>query len=147
MTRDETELHRALMRRVAQAMQIAGLNRAELARRVHLSAASVSEWWTKDAQPSSNTMQRMPRALHCNGHWLITGEGSMAPPKDSGAPLLARGVLVALAGLEDYVAQEKSRWAGAITAAIDAEDVERAAHEVAQVRPLVPRPARRSRKA
>lgn len=131
----EIQAHREMMARLATAMTVSDINRAELARRLHLSPATVSEWWTKDAQPSSGALQRMARAARCNLHWLLTGEGSMELPGVGGAALLGRGVMVALAGMEDYIAAEKAKWVRSVAPDVtQASEVIRLVDQVSRAR-------------
>lgn len=143
MRHTERTRHRAMMARVRHAMVVAGLNQAELARRLHVAPATVSEWWSRDAQPTSATVALMPQVLGVSGHWLLTGRGGEAPPDAEGAPLLARGALISLAMLEDYVAQERARWA--TRRATGVQDVEDAVADVRQAQAGRPSPAARAR--
>jgi transcriptional regulator with XRE-family HTH domain len=57
-----------------------GISKNELARRVGAAGPTVIEWFTRGALPDGEKLARLPEALGVNGHWLLTGEGSMLPP-------------------------------------------------------------------
>nr|PZN59215.1 MAG: hypothetical protein DIU58_18270 [Sphaerobacter thermophilus] len=74
----------AFRRRIEEALQAAGITKAELARRLAKSPSAISEWWTKQAMPEGETILRLPEALSVSGHWLLTGEGPMERPRADG---------------------------------------------------------------
>lgn len=71
--------------RIAVARGSLGISQTELAKRVRglrwagATQSRVSEWET-GRQPPGEAILALQRVLGCNGHWLLTGEGSMEPP-------------------------------------------------------------------
>lgn len=60
--------------RLREAMKQAGITQSELARRLGVREATVSDWFRLGAVPSGATFLRLPEVLHEDGHWLLTGE-------------------------------------------------------------------------
>lgn len=52
------------------------MTRSALADLIGRSRGTVSEWWTKRHAPDAISLMKLPIALGCNGHWLLTGSGS-----------------------------------------------------------------------
>ncbi|HYL22451.1 MAG TPA: helix-turn-helix domain-containing protein [Gemmatimonadales bacterium] len=69
-----------IRRRMDLVFQREHITRAELGARTGAASATVSEWFTKQAIPDGITLARIAQALNVNAHWLLTGEGPMAPP-------------------------------------------------------------------
>ena len=63
------------------AISFAGLNPNQLAERMSQRGdrvyASVVGSWLKGSMPGGEYMLRLPGALGVDGHWLLTGEGTM----------------------------------------------------------------------
>ena len=55
------------------------MTQSELARRIGVRQATISQWFSENspAQPKAEQMVKLPHALEVNGHWLLTGEGTM----------------------------------------------------------------------
>lgn len=66
----------AFFERLRQVLDDRGMSQADLARELGVGVATVSEWFTRGRVPNGDVMLRLPRVLHLNGHWLLTGEGS-----------------------------------------------------------------------
>ncbi len=60
--------------RMREAMARQGMTQAELARRLDVRDATVSDWFNRGALPSGAVMLRLPEVLRVDGHWLLTGE-------------------------------------------------------------------------
>lgn len=81
-TEDSTRLRQReeLLHRIRLRLEEVGISKNELARRIGAAGPTVIEWFTKGALPDGEKLARLPDALQVNGHWLLTGEGSMLPP-------------------------------------------------------------------
>jgi len=86
----------AFRRRIEEALQAAGITKAELARLLAKSPSAISEWWTKQAMPEGETILRLPEALGVSGHWLLTGEGPMERPRADGEDPYRQGAEMAI---------------------------------------------------
>ena len=55
------------------------MTQSELARRLNVRQATISQWFNQEApaQPKAEQLLRLPGVLEINGHWLLTGEGGM----------------------------------------------------------------------
>lgn len=58
------------------------MNQSELARLIRTHQTNVSDWLNPKylTMPDAIFLFRLPRALRCNGHWLMTGQGPETPP-------------------------------------------------------------------
>lgn len=82
MAWNEERERRQFVGRVRQRMNDLDLNHAELAKRIGAGRSAVTKmlgpeadsWWMGDR------IVRLPDALECNGHWLLTGKGPMQRP-------------------------------------------------------------------
>lgn len=61
-------------RRLREAMARRGMTQTELARRLDVRDATVSDWFNRGTMPSGSVMVRLPHVLDMDGHWLLTGE-------------------------------------------------------------------------
>lgn len=52
----------------------------QVATALGLNQRSVSEWTTGRTSPGAEFLAQLPALLECNGHWLLTGEGSSELP-------------------------------------------------------------------
>lgn len=97
------EHFRGFMRRVQLRMTQLDVNQSELARRIGVNHASVSGWMSGRFTPQLFAVLELPKALQCDGHWLLTGEGT--PDKKPVAPAeeQAQGEIAALQGMQRYV--------------------------------------------
>lgn len=77
--------------------------RAELARRLDVGAGSVSEWFTQGHLPSGEAMLQLPTILACDGHWLLTGEGTPNQRSMPAAAARTLGARLALGEVEASV--------------------------------------------
>lgn len=67
---------RTLKERLEWALSHAGINRAELARRVRITRGAVSLWFNGTTKTlEGENLTRTAIALDVNPHWLATGEG------------------------------------------------------------------------
>lgn len=75
--------------RLIAAMEFAKLNPNQLAERMSADGervySSVTNKWRDGAMPSGEYLLRLPGALGVDGHWLLTGDGSMqrTPPTEA----------------------------------------------------------------
>ncbi len=70
--------------RIYQLMQHTGLNQAEFAERLGMSAGSVSNIFTGRTNPTNNHVQAIHRAFpQVNVNWLLFGEGEMMNDADA----------------------------------------------------------------
>lgn len=70
------------LQRLTLAMEARGLSQNALADRLstgedRVYASAVNNWLTKGTMPGGEMLIRLPAALDVDGHWLLTGEGSM----------------------------------------------------------------------
>lgn len=65
--------------RLRRALSLRGMTQSELARTIGVRQATISQWFSSEspAQPKAEQMIKLPGALGVNGHWLLTGEGTM----------------------------------------------------------------------
>ncbi len=65
--------------RLKRALMLRGVTQSELARRLNVRQATISQWFNQEApaQPKTEQLLRLPRVLEINGHWLLTGEGGL----------------------------------------------------------------------
>lgn len=95
--------------RLVFALSISGKGQNEIARETGASKSVASEWFSSDSDvlPGGKYLTRLPRALHVNGHWLITGEGHWfpAPASTRKDTLLAEGVEI---GTRNAVAEMRN---------------------------------------
>jgi transcriptional regulator with XRE-family HTH domain len=57
-----------------------GLTQTELARRLDVRDATVSDWFNRGTLPSGSVMLRLPTVLGVDGHWLLTGASRDSAP-------------------------------------------------------------------
>jgi transcriptional regulator with XRE-family HTH domain len=83
-----------LKRRLREALERAGIGQAELAKSVGTGQGTVSAWLAthRPDVPTARFFLELPAALDVSGHWLLTGEGPMAPPTASEGDTYRRGV-------------------------------------------------------
>ena len=60
-------------------MSVRGVTQTELGKRIGVRQATVSQWLsrTNPSEPKADQLVRLPESLGINGHWLLTGRGSM----------------------------------------------------------------------
>lgn len=78
-----------LHKRLDKAIRSSGLSRNRVAQLVEVGSGTISEWFTKGSVPSGDILSRFTEKLGINGHWLLTGEGTMkgsAPDGESEPP-------------------------------------------------------------
>lgn len=46
-------------------------------------SSTVNGWVKQGVPPTADLLAKVPAALGINGHWLLTGEGQMDPPKEA----------------------------------------------------------------
>lgn len=63
--------------RLKQAMDVQGLNPNQLAGRLSTSASRVASWLAGSNLPGLEHLRKLQGILKVDGHWLLTGEGSM----------------------------------------------------------------------
>jgi len=69
--------------RVAGARDVAGMNQAQLARRLGVKKSTLSGWEQDLSEPRANKLSMMAGLLNVSIKWLITGEGDgMSLPGD-----------------------------------------------------------------
>ena len=69
--------------RVAGARDVAGMNQAQLARRLGVKKSTLSGWEQDLSEPRANKLSMMAGLLNVSIKWLITGEGDgMSQPGD-----------------------------------------------------------------
>lgn len=73
----ETEAGNTFSGRLDRAMKAQGLNPNQLAQRLETSASRVTSWLDGSNLPGAAHVLKMPAILKVDGHWLLTGEGSM----------------------------------------------------------------------
>jgi transcriptional regulator with XRE-family HTH domain len=65
--------------RLKRALATRGVTQSELARRLDVRQATISQWFSQEApaQPKAQQILRLPAVLEINGHWLLTGQGGL----------------------------------------------------------------------
>jgi hypothetical protein len=63
-------------------METLGLNESSLARRLGTKQPNIQRWF-RGSWPGGEWMQKLPGALECSLHWLVTEQGDPLPPKAS----------------------------------------------------------------
>lgn len=62
--------------RIRWLIEVRGYTQVELADKMNLTQASVSNWLTGNSRkPSAPSLLKLAAALDANPHWIITGEG------------------------------------------------------------------------
>lgn len=88
------------------------LHRKDLATKVQRAGPTVGEWFKSGgALPDGGAMIRLPAALGCNGHWLLTSEGAMHDPVADLDVLYYRGGLAVLGEMHAAEGEIARRWA------------------------------------
>ena len=64
-----------LGKRIARARDGAGLSSAQLARRVGVKTATLSNWETDKSEPRANKLMALAGMLNASLTWLVTGRG------------------------------------------------------------------------
>lgn len=107
---NEERAWREFVARVRLRMDDVDLNHGELAERIGTSRPSVTKMLgsTEPAWPFGDRMVRMPDALECNGHWLMTGKGPMQRPDLAPPDLRYTVAQEFLADLESWLTER--RW-------------------------------------
>ena len=72
---DRTEFRR----RLALAVEQSQLRQREIAKRLGVREATVSDWMAGRTAPNLDQLLRLPGLLNVSGHWLLTGAGPMRP--------------------------------------------------------------------
>ena len=62
--------------RVAQAIEASTLSRKEIAARVGTDESRVSRWVNRKERVGARYIVALTEVVGCDGHWLLTGEGS-----------------------------------------------------------------------
>lgn len=65
--------------RLARAREAAGMEQAQMARRLGVKAATVRNWEADRSEPRANRLQMLSGLLSVSIIWLLTGEGDGAP--------------------------------------------------------------------
>lgn len=99
--RDDGTSRSAVNRRIQKRMQVLGLRQQDVAQRIGATQSTVSaqldpagsRWMNGDK------LVRLPHALECSGHWLLTGEGPEIPPEGGPTHAAATGYLSALSDM------------------------------------------------
>lgn len=88
------------------------MTRSALADLIDRSRGTVSEWWTKRHAPDAVSLMKLPIALGCNGHWLLTGTGSRVDSAidQEGDASYVLGGGDALARARQLLAELETRW-------------------------------------
>lgn len=76
MTRAERQRRKSFWFRVQLRCDALGLSHNAFGRRVGVTTGPVSEWFALLRMPRGEYLLRFPAVLKCDGHWLLTGEGS-----------------------------------------------------------------------
>lgn len=99
----------AFFNRLREAIDARGITQAELARRLGVSAATISEWLTRGRVPSVEAVLFLPSALGVSGHWLLSGEGPRDLPHASCGDPYQDGVHAALDEVTAAIAELQAR--------------------------------------
>lgn len=74
-----------IARRLIGLLDGSGLTPTQLAAKLGTRQTTTGQWYKGRTLPSAEWLGELCQALHVNGHWLLTGQGPMAPP-DVAAP-------------------------------------------------------------
>jgi transcriptional regulator with XRE-family HTH domain len=66
--------HDEFRARLRSALAGQGMTQSELARRLGVRDATVSDWFNRGTMPGGAVMLRLPELLGIDGHWLLTGK-------------------------------------------------------------------------
>ena len=79
--------------RLRRALSLRGMTQSQLAKTIGVRQATVSQWFNGEspAQPRAEQIIKLPEALSINGHWLLTGEGTM-DDKPTQAQVILEGI-------------------------------------------------------
>lgn len=80
--------------RLSRAREFAGMDQAQLARRLGVKLATIRNWEADRSEPRSNRMQMLSGLLNVSIIWLINGEGAGAPEEAEGADEAALAALL-----------------------------------------------------
>ena len=94
-------------RRIVQARQAAGLTTAQLARRLGIRGATLSNWESDKSQPRANRMTMLAGVLNVSPTWLLTGFGEEPSGTQGDSELAA--VRSSLLELKDQLATMAER--------------------------------------
>lgn len=121
----------AVLRRIQQALDRAGLTQDELAKRTGLQKSTISGWFRKGAVPDGRALALLPDALGVSGHWLLTNSGSSVPGGDQAMKRAEKaGAVAVLVELGATLATLRARY----TEDADADVRKRAAAQLAAER-------------
>ena len=70
--------------RLALAREHAGMDQAQLARRIGVKLQTIQNWETDRAEPRANRLQMLAGLLNVSIVWLMTGSGAGAPVASDG---------------------------------------------------------------
>jgi transcriptional regulator with XRE-family HTH domain len=135
----------ALLARIQEAMEARGITRSALADAIERSRGTVSEWWTKKHAPDAVSLMKLPIAIGCNGHWLLTGTGSRvdsAIDQDGDASYVLGGG-DALARARTLLTELEARWRAAPEALEQRSTAERVAKDVQLIERILTPPHRK----
>lgn len=95
----------AVLERLWEACDARGLSPTDLSHRIGAPLPTITPWRAREKMPSARYLIAIPSALQINGHWLLTGEGSMDAPAAGG---FEDGVRHAATTIADAVARLSS---------------------------------------
>jgi transcriptional regulator with XRE-family HTH domain len=72
--KDRMDQHEEFRTRLRTALAGRGMTQSELARRLGVRDATVSDWFNRGTMPGGAVMLRLPELLGVDGHWLLTGK-------------------------------------------------------------------------
>ena len=82
--------------RLAKAREHAGMDQAQLARRLGVKVATIRNWESDRSEPRANRLSMLSGLLGVSIIWLMSGEGEGAPEADDSAASDLAGVLAEL---------------------------------------------------
>lgn len=72
--------------RLARAREYAGMDQAQLARRLGVKAATIKNWEFDRSEPRANRLQMLSGLLNVSMTWLMNGEGDGVPDASEPQP-------------------------------------------------------------
>ena len=135
--RDEQEARREVVRRLRLILDRTEMSQTHLARRLGQAPSAVSDWFTKNALPSGETLVRMfqlPEFRNVSAEWLLTGQGSAV--KGTNIPAQKAydlGAVTALTQALDEIERLRDMWTAARPAATRTPESAAAAAKGARV--------------
>lgn len=104
----EDEAFRAFVARVKLRLYQLDMSQTELARKLGLNHGTLSGWMLLKYMPQFSVLPHIGKALRCDTHWLLTGEGKPDQRELTEAEGQLEGEIRALQHLEHYLNERQA---------------------------------------